>query len=76
MTVENYRASVRANFLRLANRLHNVKTRIVEECEKDDNDIVFAKLLAERDALAIAVEEAKLLAEEFELFLSANGLDD
>lgn len=74
MNVENYRASVRANFLRLDNRLSRVKAHLVDECEKNGNDMLFAKLLAERDALAIAVEEAKLLAEEFELFVSENGL--
>ena len=70
-SIERYRASLRATRARIDNRLKRVHDKVLEAYYADNlSDEKFGRLIGERDELASASEDLKLLCEEFELFIT------
>jgi len=70
-SIERYRASLRATRARIDNRLKRVHDKIEKAYNVDNfQDLKFGSLIGERDELALASEDLKLLCEEFELFIN------
>jgi hypothetical protein len=70
-SIERYRASLRATRARIDNRLKRVHDKVLEAYHADNlPDGKFGRLIGERDELALASEDLKLLCEEFELFIN------
>jgi len=69
-SIERYRASLRATRARIDNRLRRVHDKLYRSLEDENfQDVKFCRLIGERDQLALASEDMKLLCEEFELFI-------
>lgn len=68
-SIERYRASLRATRARIDRRLESVLDKLDDERVYGLPDTAFGKLIGERDELALASEDLKLLCEEFELFV-------
>jgi hypothetical protein len=70
-SIERYRASLRATRARIDRRLKRVHDKVLEAYHADNlPDGKFGRLIGERDELALASEDLKLLCEEFELFIN------
>jgi hypothetical protein len=70
-SIERYRASLRATRARIDDELKRVHDKVLEAYHADNlPDGKFGRLIGERDELALASEDLKLLCEEFELFIN------
>jgi hypothetical protein len=69
-SIERYRASLRATRARIDNRLKRVHDELAVGDVFDISDTKFGRLVGERDELALASEDLKLICEEFELFIN------
>jgi len=69
-SIERYRASLRATRARIDNRLKRVHDKLDDERVYGLPDTAFGIYIGQRDELANASENLKLLCEEFELFIT------